>query len=434
MKINAINLAAMKNLKRKNYLSNPQNKPNATLKNSKLDNSQNVSFGIIEWAFIGECVLTILESLGYAVAFIAGSSLLIGGIMGLIGWIYNKNYDSGVGTYAKQQEEEKVKESREEQIKQIQKKFNVSYKEAERYHDEFLSVAYIKPSEDGIEHGINAIMGYGNEKYNLAINFLVPIISAQKTKNKKAQKLVPDGLLLYGPGGSGKTYMAEHLSEHLREFGVDYKEFKFKIGQHEKNAMRIRKLFNDAEKQFKETGKYTVIRFVEDIDKKFMDTNINTTYLEETAAFIASADNCASKGAIWIATANNPKQIELPVLRRASIRMPIGNMQDFQIGDMLKYVTLGIDGKEIANNVDYQKVVDHIRKIGLNFTPDEYKKIVQTAKSNRRKINAETIIQEIDDWVDSGLYTLTDKNKEKFKYDQDYVERINKEKNDGKNN
>jgi len=54
MKINAINLAAMKNLKRKNYLSNPQNKPNATLKNSKLDNSQNVSFGIIEWAFIGE--------------------------------------------------------------------------------------------------------------------------------------------------------------------------------------------------------------------------------------------------------------------------------------------------------------------------------------------------------------------------------------------
>lgn len=425
MKISSVNLSAMKNFKRKNCLSNPQinNRTSNNSSRTKLDNSQNISFGVLG-----------IDDILVGGAFIAYFGLFAYSLINMFGVFFIEIYDSHVNNANRKKDIENTKQAREEKIQFYIKSMNITRKEAERYHDEFLSIAYIKPNENGHEKGLNAIMGYGAEKYDIAMGVLSPVISAQNSKDEQAKKLVPNGVLFYGPTGSGKTYMAEHISEHLREFGVDYKEFEFEIGQHEKNAIEIRRLFKDAEKQFKETGKYTVIRFVEDIDKKFKDTNIDSTYIEETAALMSCTENCASKGAIWIATANNPKQIEKPVLRRATIKMPIGNMKDFQIGDMLKYEVIGLEGKDSAEKVDYQKVVDYIRNINQDFTPDEYKIFVQTAKNNYGEINAENIIKEIDTYLDFGLYTLSDECKREFKNNQIYVEEINKGNSNGENN
>ena len=250
----------------------------------KLNNAQKVNFGIYVSGVLFSVAISTVVAFATEAAFLASIFLM--------GFACDA-YDSLVGSKNREKNYKETQDAKEEQIQLLMKKLNISRNEAEKYHDKFLGIAMIKPTEDGHEKGINAIMGYGKEKYRLAMEVLSPIISAQNNGNEELRKTIPNGILLYGPGGSGKTYMAEHLCEHLKEFGVNIKEFEFDINNHEQNCNNLRKVFIDAEENFKRTGKYTVIRFPQDIDGKLDN---GTRYRDERYTFMEYAENSASKG------------------------------------------------------------------------------------------------------------------------------------------
>lgn len=435
MKINALSTTA--NLNRVNYSKNNNSKNNKNLEkqpNNGLSDAQKISFGTLGeiLAFVAGALMVYTTSIlaATAAAWVVKTVgyYLIKGAAQLCNMFYNKMISSKVDETNKNKEMENLKQKREEKINSYMKSMKLSRKQAEEYHDQFLGMAMIEPTNDGNEKGINAIMGYGLEKYNLAMQLLTPVIGAQNYQKEEARRMIPNGILLYGPGGSGKTYVANHVSEHLKEFGVNVVDFNFGLN-HKKNAANLEKTFADAEKRFEETGKYTIIKFPQDLDKMFVKTSTNTEYLKEMAVFMQHAENSASKGVVWIATANNPKEMEQPVLRRATIKMPIGDMKDFQIGDMLKYTTMGVSGKEAADKVDYQKVVDYIRGINEQFTPDEYRNFTISAKAIYGEITADTLIYTINEYVGNQSQTLNEEVMKKFEDDRNYINSLDDEDN-----
>lgn len=375
---------------------------------------QNINFGILS-NIIGGLVAGTIIGLVVSTPFVIAGS------------IYEYVVETLPAKRSKKRdlEELHIKLQQRQEVQKLVDTLHLSESQAQKYHDDFLNIASIRPSNDGHEKGLNAIQGYGLEKYELAMKVISPIIIAQKRPGEQTRNEVPNGLLLYGPGGSGKTYIADSVCEHLKHFDVDVKEVVMDSDSHTENAQRIRKAFLEAEERFKKTGKYTVIKFPEDIDRKFLDSNVSSENSEEMSAFLYRADHSASRGAIWIATANNPKMLDKSVIRRADVKMLIGNMEDFAIADMIKYTLIKHGEKQSSENLDYEKVIKYIEERKLSCTPFEYEDFVKKAIASKYnagvQVTADMIIEQIKSYEDF-CFAIDDDAKQKIEKDKKYVD------------
>lgn len=285
--------------------------------------------------------------------------------------------------------EETIKE-RKKDIENTSEKFNISFDEAKIYHDNYLKIAQIELKNNGNETGLNAIQGYGKEKYRLAVDFITPIVAKNNNKKLYEDVEIPNGVLLYGPEGSGKNYIAEKSCEHLENFGIRIRDVKLTESDHEKNAEIIIDAFEQAKERFDQTGKRTIINFTQDIDNILTSRKISTDALPEVSAFLSCAENCAEEGVTWIATATNPKQIDTAVLRsgRTDLKLAIGNMRDFEVADTLKYFAIKHSGGQMStymiDKIDFQKIIDFMQKFSPVLMPSELESIVQNAYNDSK--------------------------------------------------
>ena len=125
----------------------------------------------------------------------------------------------------------------------------------------------------------------------------------------------PNGMLLYGPPGCGKTFFAEKFAE---ETGFNFMLIKSSdIGSslvHGTEA-KIKKLFEKAEKHnpivlcFDEFDALVPIRGAHGTE--YVSSEVNE--------FLAQMNNCAKKGIFIIATSNRPDKIDPAILRTGRI-------------------------------------------------------------------------------------------------------------------
>lgn len=341
------------------------------------------------------------------------------------------NYQIKRDEEKERQEQERLDKERQLKLNEISNSLGVSVKDAANYHDAFLKCADIPIKGNGQEIGLNAVMGYKIEKYKLAVDVVAPIVRAQMKWGLFS--LVPNGVLLYGPSGSGKTYIADKLLEHMKYFGVKNKEINFDEDNHEQNVSNIVQAFEEAKKHFEESGEYTVIKLPEDIDNYIIDRNSeNASYNLETAALIKYCENCAENGAVCLATANNPKKIDKAILRpgRTDIKLPIGNMDDYAISDMIKYSLYKYGESDIVEEFDYQKVVETMEENSYIHTPYEIETFVKAAKNHcwdpNAHICADDVIAQMVKYNDDGLLSLDEEGIIKFQDDQTYIKLLDR--------
>ncbi len=376
-----------------------------------LNSKNNPSFGVLE-----DILGPMLESIGFGTASIAF----------LVTCGFALDYLTHIPDQKREKEATRLYDLREEKIKNIENSMNLNYASAAKYHDNFLQIAEIQPKNDGHEIGLNAVMGYGVEKYKVALDFIVPVLLKKQTNITR----IPSGMLLYGPPGGGKTYMAEKICEHLQHFGVNVITVEFKERGHARNAERIKKAFANGKEYYKNTGKPSVIYFPQDIDNYLIDRAKAPEYIKEVRAMINSAENCCDEGVTWIGTANYSQNIDPAILRpgRTDIKLAIGEMENFAIADMIKYVLFKIDEKDSAEEFDYQKVLDKIEAENLVFTPAEIELFVTDAKKHNPTpenfVTADLVIDEIDNYKLKNMTTLTPEVMSKFKEDQEYIRNL----------
>lgn len=169
---------------------------------------------------------------------------------------------------------------------------------------------------------------------------------------KKYKLTIPNGMLLYGPPGCGKSFIAEKFAE---ETGYNYMYVKssdlasiYIHGTQEK----IGNLFDEARKKAP-----TILCFDEFdalVPNRSENYN-NVAHNSEVNEFLSQLNNCGKDGVFVIASTNKPNLIDKAVLRRGRIdKIIYVPLPDLEARAGLFEIHL--KGRPLASDVNYERL------------------------------------------------------------------------------
>ena len=158
--------------------------------------------------------------------------------------------------------------------------------------------------------GFSAIAGMQDLKDMIKLD----VIDALNEKERYAEYglTIPNGMLLYGPPGCGKTFFAERMAE---EIGFNFYQIKpSDIQSKWVNASQenIKKLFDEARENAPS------IIFVDELDALVPNRDNSSVNHMNTSAvneFLAQMNNCGDDGVFIIGATNRPNSIDPAILR-----------------------------------------------------------------------------------------------------------------------
>lgn len=158
--------------------------------------------------------------------------------------------------------------------------------------------------------GFSAIAGMQELKDTIQLD----VIDALNEKERYAEYglTIPNGMLLYGPPGCGKTYFAERMAE---EIGFNFYQIKpSDIQSKFVNASQenIKNLFDEARENAPS------IIFIDELDAMVPnrnDSNVNHMNTSAVNEFLAQMNNCGEDGVFVIGATNRPNAIDPAILR-----------------------------------------------------------------------------------------------------------------------
>lgn len=168
----------------------------------------------------------------------------------------------------------------------------------------------IQPKEKKKGKGFSAIAGMQELKDTIQLD----VIDALNDKERYAEYglTIPNGMLLYGPPGCGKTFFAEKMSE---EIGFNFYQIKpSDIQSKFVNASQenIKNLFDEARQNAPS------IIFIDELDALVpsRDTS-NISHMNTSAVneFLAQMNNCGEDGIFIVGATNRPNAIDPAILR-----------------------------------------------------------------------------------------------------------------------
>lgn len=197
---------------------------------------------------------------------------------------------------------------------------------------------------------------YENELDFVRFKLINPLT---KTNNKQGNSNLPNGVILFGPTGGGKTYFADVIMEELAKNGIKIVKPKVNFSQ-EKRFDKIRNSFKDAEQRYYQTGKYTAVKIPVDI------------------AAISSEDfdkylnNSAKNGVVWIGETTNVQRLKTSHIMPESntLKIPLYTIDEDHCE---KYLEQVLKNTQIKRDFNYRKVIDYLNSASISLTPANYK-------------------------------------------------------------
>lgn len=221
-------------------------------------------------------------------------------------------------------------------------------------------VKTIKPKHVRRGNGFKDVAGMAELKEAITKSVLNILRNTEKAKKYKIS--IPNGMLLYGPPGCGKSFFAEKFAE---ESGYNFIYVKssdlasiYVHGSQEK----IGKLFDEARENAP-----TILCFDEfDALVPNRDNISNASQSGEVNEFLSQLNNCGQDGVFVIASTNRPQNIDKAVLRRGRIDkivyLPIPDKEArsgiFQIHMADRPYEVGIDYDRLAELTEYYVASD----------------------------------------------------------------------------
>lgn len=162
-------------------------------------------------------------------------------------------------------------------------------------------------------NGFADVAGMAPLKQLLKRNFIDIICNRDKAKKYNIQP--SNGILLYGPPGCGKTYIAEKIAEEANLNFVMVKPSDLGSTYIHGTQTKIADLFKKAEE--KAPSILCFDEFDTLVPARTEETNHNV--LTEVNEFLVQLNNCASRGVYVLAMTNNINLIDKAVLRKGRI-------------------------------------------------------------------------------------------------------------------
>jgi hypothetical protein len=163
----------------------------------------------------------------------------------------------------------------------------------------------------GPNHGMARVAGMHRLKALLEREVIAPIRDPEPFK--RYGLTVPNGILLYGPPGCGKTYIARQLAEELGHYFVEIIPSELASPYIHQSVVRIRELFDEA------AANAPSVIFIDEFEAMTPSRSELGAHqqhkAEEVNEFLAHLNSCADKGIFVIAATNQPNKID-PAVRR----------------------------------------------------------------------------------------------------------------------
>lgn len=213
------------------------------------------------------------------------------------------------------------------------------------------------------------------------------IIDALNDKERYAEYglTIPNGMLLYGPPGCGKTFFAERMAEEIEANFFQVKPSDIQSKWVNASQENIKKLFEEARKNAPS------IIFIDELDALVpsRDTaNISQMNANAVNEFLAQMNNCSEDGIFIIGATNRPTAIDPAILRSGRLDKHIylpppdfeAREKMFEIYLKKRPIELGLDYAAFASSTE-------------NFVSSDIKFICDEA--SRKALKLEVRISEI---------------------------------------
>ena len=213
------------------------------------------------------------------------------------------------------------------------------------------------------------------------------IIDALNDKERYAEYglTIPNGMLLYGPPGCGKTFFAERMAEEIEANFFQVKPSDIQSKWVNASQENIKKLFEEARKNAPS------IIFIDELDALVpsRDTaNISQMNTNAVNEFLAQMNNCSEDGIFIIGATNRPTAIDPAILRSGRLDKHIYlPPPDFEARE--KMFELYLKKRPIELGLDYAAFASSTE----NFVSSDIKFICDEA--SRKALKLEVRISEI---------------------------------------
>lgn len=230
-------------------------------------------------------------------------------------------------------------------------------------------ITYEEDDSDTELRGYAAVAGLQDLKKRLKSD-IVDII--RKPERAKALKLpLPNGILLYGPPGCGKTYFAQKLAEEMKcsFMSVDCSDLA---------TPYIHGAQGDIGDMFKEAEKIApCILFLDEVDALIArrDKHHNVHTSGEVNVFLTHLNGCGKKGIVVIGATNRPQDIDPAALRSGRLE----NKYYFPLPDVetrKRIFAIHLHGVPTKDEISLTELAD----LTDNYASSDLEKIVLDAK------------------------------------------------------
>lgn len=162
---------------------------------------------------------------------------------------------------------------------------------------------------------------------------------------------MPNGILMYGPPGCGKSFLAEKTCEEINCMFIKIKASDLGGQWHHEGVSNIGNLFNAAERKSRLHGGVPICIIIDEADGiiQIRNQEMSPGAASETNQFLTELESCHKRGIFVIATSNDPRQIDPGALRTG------------RLGDLVINIPLPDDDTK-----------NEILKLGLSKLPCTY--------------------------------------------------------------
>lgn len=236
--------------------------------------------------------------------------------------------------------------------------------------------SHLKLKEVKKGKGFSAIAGMQELKDTIQLD----VIDALNEKERYAEYglTIPNGMLLYGPPGCGKTFFAERMAEEIGFTFYQLKPSDIQSKYVNESQEKIKNLFDEARENAPS------IIFIDELDAVVPNRdNSNVNHMNTSAVneFLAQMNNCGDDGIFIIGATNLPSSIDPAIMRAGrldkKIYVPVPDIEArqsiFTMYLQKRPVELGIDYLQLAKatenyaSVDIKNICDEASRKALRL-------------------------------------------------------------------
>jgi AAA+ superfamily predicted ATPase len=231
------------------------------------------------------------------------------------------------------------------------------------------SIQVSTPLSSKVGQGLDKVAGMHVLKDLLRREVVAPIRNPEPYRRYGIS--IPNGVLLYGPPGCGKTYIARQLAEEMGHYFVEIIPSEVASPYIHASVMKIRDLFDTAAEQA------PAVLFIDEFEALVPSRETLGGHQDykssEVNEFLAHLSGCSEKRIFVIAATNQPEKIDAAVRRTGRLDkiIYVGPPDEEARQEML---ALHLKGRPLASSLDLAalaKAMNDYSASDLRFLVDE---------------------------------------------------------------